>query len=302
LDQHFIPASYLKAWCDPETPPKQEPYVWVFDKESRSGKRRAPSNLFFEPEFYTVPGEEGGQDLVFENFLGRIEKGFSELRRNKLSQLLSLSNQDRVILCAFCATMHRRTRAQREHTRKQWSAFLETGNKLAEWAKTASPEQLRFLTPPRPSRQDATRTTRSLEDVRRTVDFPVQANIAENYFPEATMLCQMDMAILCASDDIGFITSDHPCIWFDPARPDLPPGLGSETIEISLPLSPAQLLLLNWKGISDYISIPQSWVDKVNRMQRSCCDRQYIVRRNLAHPHWFPDEESDDEAAPPNDC
>ena len=31
--QHWVPESYLTAWCDPGTPADQEPYVWRFSKD-----------------------------------------------------------------------------------------------------------------------------------------------------------------------------------------------------------------------------------------------------------------------------
>ena len=35
--QHFVPRTYLKAWCDPNVPAKHEPYVWIFQRDSREG-------------------------------------------------------------------------------------------------------------------------------------------------------------------------------------------------------------------------------------------------------------------------
>ena len=43
--QHVIPRCYLKQFVDPKTPPGQEPYVWIFDRESKRGKKRAPQNI-----------------------------------------------------------------------------------------------------------------------------------------------------------------------------------------------------------------------------------------------------------------
>ena len=47
--QHFVPQSYLRAWCDPETPDGQEPYVWRFAKDGTDARRKAPENIFHRP-------------------------------------------------------------------------------------------------------------------------------------------------------------------------------------------------------------------------------------------------------------
>ncbi|MBO2970436.1 DUF4238 domain-containing protein, partial [Burkholderia pseudomallei] len=48
--QHYVPASYLKAWCDPDCPATHEPYVWVFERDGTSRHRRAPHKLFTETD------------------------------------------------------------------------------------------------------------------------------------------------------------------------------------------------------------------------------------------------------------
>lgn len=62
--KHFVPESYLKAWCDPACPENYEPYVWLFDKEGKSARKKAPSNIFKETDFYTVEKADGTRDLL----------------------------------------------------------------------------------------------------------------------------------------------------------------------------------------------------------------------------------------------
>lgn len=279
--QHFVPRSYLKAWCDPDAPAGHEPYVWVFERDSQVGRKRAPGNIFYETDFYTQPGPGGERDLSLEEMLHRIETKFDKVRR-KSDRRLHLTVKDRFWLCAFCAAMHGRTRVQREHRRKQWGEVLESMNKLAEWAKTASPEDLKKHSEP-PSRQGS--QSWSQEDVQRIVDYPVQTGLPQHIQIETPILCRMSLAILCTNDDLGFITSDHPCLWFDPDHPYS--GLGSKTIEVTLPLSPRRLLFLNWQGVSGYIPAPLFLVQDANRMLRFECEREYIVRRNEVRSYWF---------------
>ena len=52
--QHYVPRCYLAGWVDPSTPAGQEPYVWVFNRGERKGRKKAPSNLFTETDLYTL--------------------------------------------------------------------------------------------------------------------------------------------------------------------------------------------------------------------------------------------------------
>ena len=45
--QHYVPQFYLREFLDPNTPPGQEPYVWVFSKDGKKKQRRAPKNILW---------------------------------------------------------------------------------------------------------------------------------------------------------------------------------------------------------------------------------------------------------------
>ena len=53
-NQHIIPQCYLKQFVDSKTPSDQEPYVWIFDKENKKGKKKAPKNILSKSDFYTL--------------------------------------------------------------------------------------------------------------------------------------------------------------------------------------------------------------------------------------------------------
>lgn len=287
--QHFIPVSYLRAWCDPDCPPGQTPYVWLFDRDSRSGKRRAPHNIFAETDFYTESTESGERDVELERRLSLLESDFVKLRDGALMSRRILSQEEHAVVCFYCAAMHVRTRCMRDHIGGQWGRVLEGMEELEEWAKTASPAELRALESPFHSPEAK---SMGIEDVRRIVDQPAQTAVREYMRTEVRLLAKMRIAVLYTDDDVGFITSDSPCIWIDPSLNDVPPalrspGLGSPTIEVMLPLSPSRLLLLTWQGIQGYVLAPLRVVDDVNRMIRGECEAQYVVRRNQVRDRWF---------------
>jgi len=128
--------------------------------------------------------------------------------------------------------------------------------------------------------------------VRRIVKSPAQTAVRNFIGNEGQMYASMDLSILYTDDPIGFITSDQPCVWFDPALDDAPcawrsPGLDSPTIEVLLPLSPSCLLFFNRLGLKGYIPATSVVVRKTNRMVRFGADRAYVVRRNHSDEYWF---------------
>ena len=83
-----------------------------------------------------------------------------------------------------------------------------------------------------------------MDEVQALVDNPVATMLLPMIQAEVNYLPKLDFAIFCTNVKPGFITSDAPCVWFDPEaykRPPLYriPALAYRTIEIILPISPA---------------------------------------------------------------
>ena len=93
------------------------------------------------------------------------------------------------------------------------------------------------------------------EQVKAIVDNPLQMTIPTMIKVETPALYKLtDLAIFETSESPGFITSDHPCVWYDPEwyKRSLmlqTPALMYDTIEITLPISPRQIIVLNRKRI-----------------------------------------------------
>ena len=150
--QHYIAKGYTRAWCDPRKVDPEEPYVWLFDRDGPTpetpGKRKAPVNIFKEPEMYTITpaNDPQGRDLSLEHSLNRIETDFCAVRRDFIEPARPLGERERAILLAFAACSQFRTPGFREHTRSQWKRVLDFGCK---WRSTCAQ--------PRPSRRRAWR-------------------------------------------------------------------------------------------------------------------------------------------------
>ena len=65
--QHYVAATYLRPWVDPDCPMGHEPYVWRFDPDGSNARRKPPEKLFRETDMYTVTRDDGGRDLVLEH-------------------------------------------------------------------------------------------------------------------------------------------------------------------------------------------------------------------------------------------
>lgn len=102
----------------------------------------------------------------------------------------------------------------------------------------------------------------------------------------------MSLAILCTDSNDGFVTSDKPCIWYDPEAYKRPPmhrgvGLTNKMLEITLPISPFQCLLLSHQDLDGYIDVEESTVIEMNRRQIGYCDSEFVFNKKKLNSEWF---------------
>lgn len=287
--QHFVPQAYLKAWCDPETPAGQRPYVWVFSKNGTSARRKAPENIFAETDLYTISMEDGSRNLVLEHGLSELESEFVKVRETGLAKMRTLSPMQHGYLCAFVAAAHARTPAQRDHMSAQWGRVLAKMDDIRKWAESATPAQ-KLAAPRIGGCENGASLT--YDEVKRIVDQPLQTMLRGSIKVQLPVLLKMNLALLTASGAHRFITSDSPCVWFDPEAYKKPPmyrapGLGCPTIEVSLPVSPRQMVIFNWRGADGYYPADDSMVDECNRLTRFYCFESFVNCENTTLPMWF---------------
>ena len=263
--QHYVPSSYLQAWCDPKCPQGQEPYVWMTPVDGGPAKRKAPRKILRETDMYTVVGKNGERDLYIERALSHVEGKFARIRRNKFDKGRRLTVEELAFVCMFMAAMHGRTKTYREHLRSTWGRALDLMQKVEDAHGKASPER-------REQMRDALRPVRSPGDEDHAIskeeveDFV--ANPLQNWLPAmvkaiAPQLTQMPWVVMVAPRDCAFVTSDTPCVWFDRGEYETPRtpfagGLLSPTFELTMPLSPRQMLVFAkrlrvtgyWAGLS----------------------------------------------------
>lgn len=289
-NQHYIPQSYLKVWCDPETPSGQEPYVWQFSKDGNQASKKAPKNIFCENNMYTIENVDGSRNLVLEHGLSELEGRFANLRDRKISQKKALDKEERFIVCSFIAAMHARTKAQREHWKNQWGLLQERMEEMIEWQKKATDEEIDRMVSP----LDHTHSKGAFDydQVNAMAYYPLQTMLLPLISAETPLLYNLDLAIFDTSDTTGFITSDAPCVWFDSEACKRPPmlqvpALIYKTIEIRFPISPKQMIILNRAGIRGYMSVKSKFVDEINRITRCYAHEYFVVNNNRKKEVWF---------------
>lgn len=82
-------------------------------------KRKAPSNIFKETDFYTIENVDGTRNLDLEHGLSGLESKFATVRDEKLSKQLPLTQEEHLYLAVFAAAAQFRTRLSRDHHASQ---------------------------------------------------------------------------------------------------------------------------------------------------------------------------------------
>ena len=307
-EQHYVAKGYTRAWCDPDKAQHEEPYVWIFDRDGpttdKPAKRKAPVNIFWEPEMYTITpaAEPDGRDLSLEHALSRLETNFCAVRRDFIEPMRSLGANELGVLLAFLSSSKFRTPGYREHTRSQWEPILEKGRAMENWAKTATPEEkTKFARRGgvRPSGKGMT-----LDQVQAIVDKPLQTTLMAHTRTTVPLLAKMThMTIMCTEKTPGFITGDEPTVWFDPEaykRPPIfqAPALMYKSIEITLPISPTRMMFLGRQnhGWPQYLNLdefdPDDMIlDDLNRRTCRFSREKVVVSRNEFRSIWAEDGE-----------
>lgn len=267
--QHYVPRSYLGGWVDPNTPANQEPYVWVFERGQKKGRKKAPSNLFTETDLYTIKLESGEKVYAIEETLANLEGKYAAIFQGKIRKHLPLSDEEHIYLCAFVSVMLQRTLRHRDNLEQFIDQLIEHTSDL-EQAHDIPPKESDGL---RRFKQDFHKLgmVKSLPDTTR-------------------MLARMSVAFLCAVGS-KFITSDDPCALFNPKlqwQRIYGPGLAQKDVELTLPLSPEIMLCMSWMpGMRGYMWWSPTQVEEANRMIVGRSYQYFVSHSPKTKRHWF---------------
>jgi len=289
MGKHFVPKGYLKEWCDPDT--SQGAFIWLFNKDGKSdGKQRAPKSIFNEENMYDFVDDKTGAVISYELDLKKLEDRFYQIRDTKLTPRLPITEAEKIDLFRFVAAAHGRTVAQREHLKAFYGDVKEKVDWMMENLRGATPEQLkpyRSLPSERGQPVDLEELNENATNPHKRL-LPMYIDVEVENF----LRFDMELMVLETEDEVGFVTSDNPCAWFDPEawrRPPLEqsPGLMYPMVEIRLPISPKQMLLVShWAGPL-YAKIKDEAIDEMNRIAIHYADKEFVVRKNVKRDYWF---------------
>lgn len=292
--QHFVPACYLKAWLDPEAPigPTATPYLWLFDIDGSNARKKSPEKTFTETDMYTVRLPDGSRDLTLEHGLSELEGHFTRVRTTLLDQKQqSLDEADWQWICMFVAAAQARTVAMRDHHLDQMQQVRRIVEDLTlQIEEDHALGRKRRFPPSLGGSEGVSVTTESLLESEAKVVPMVLSAALQTVYP---ILSKMSRVILCTDDPVGFITSDHPCTWYDPTAHTRPPmyrapGIAMRNIEVTFPLSPQQCLLFTHTNQPPgYYECGDGLLDVLNHRHRMHADTTLVACRDELRSKWF---------------
>jgi len=301
--QHFVPQCYTKAWCDPRAPlgPKNTPYVWQFSPDGKNVRRKAPTKLFTETDIYTITAADGERDLRLEHGFQELEDRFTRIRNIRLERRQWPNDEEMIFLLAFVATAHARTAAFRNFHRDQWRNIRLRAEELEAAMQSSTPQQREAMRRA-PKLGSDNQQGMTIDNIRQLEEKPIHMFLGPTLETVLPIYERMHKAILCTDDPLGFVTTDSPVTWHNPNAYKLQPmfrnpGLGIRAIEVTLPLSPRQCLLLThnpeYKG---YFDINEETVNMLNKRHIFHCDESFIACHDETKPFWFETEPMPEDA------
>jgi Protein of unknown function (DUF4238) len=268
--QHWIPDTYLSAWCDPDTACQNPRRVYRYNIDGSYRDYRPPGRIFTVDDLYTVTGPDGERDLATEHALNRLEDSFARLRRTHLIKGIGLTSIGRRNLIWFIAAIRHRSPAM--HVRQQafHNSVLRVADSMEDGLQAMSPEECaeRHAKNQRTSshRADGDRGI-PLNAYRLIAARPFGAYLPGHIATEAQLLERMHLTILRIPAGQSLITSDHPVVWWDPEDPPpsrFPLGLGRRTIQVTCPLTPHLCAVISHRPGTDYADTDIQGADILN--------------------------------------
>lgn len=269
-NQHIIPQCYLKQFVDINTPPGQEPYVWIFERGTKRGKKKAPKNILSETDFYTLKVKSGEKDYTIEKTLAQIESDYASVFDKKIKSKISLDDYEHLVLCAFVAAMLQRTLKQKENIEGFFDQMI---------SMTEQMEKVHGV-PPKKSLE----LKKEKEDAHKISVMQMIPHITK-------ILMRMNLAFLCSNRRSSFIASDSPCYLFNSRlqfQRFYGPGLGQKHVEVRMALSPEISLCFSWvNNLRGYLEVDTDMVHESNRMTFGHSHQYFIANSPKIKRRWF---------------
>lgn len=267
-NQHWVPRSYLKAWCDPSTP--DGAYLWVSPKDrSTAPVRRSPKKAFTSRDMNTMrKGEQ--RNLSLETMFHSIETNFGNVK-DKIASGTQPIESDLQAVVDFVAAQLVRT----PKFRGSWR-FAAQGDHEAQLATLTDPLE---------------RT--AIEDTLANIVGNSSQILSFYALSEALrLLGKMRMRLYKSTGDMEFITSDSPCcvVEYRDSIASIFECLESPTSNVTVPLCPSVVAIFDHSSEPDEMTelLPNHpIVHEINAMIWNGAVERVVLARQTLRPEWF---------------
>jgi len=276
---HYVPRFYLEYFTS-ETA-KGTHILYVYDKDGGEARIQTPVNTAVEQGFYSFE-TPSGKDHETEAALSRVESDATPVLTRLTQPDGNLKDSDIQPLSVFLALMHVRV----PRSVKAVSEVITVGVRQLIKRGAEDRERIRRFIASRDKDFGLTED----ELIELLVKFDDHFFVTPNpksallqslsLFPKiAEILFHMNWHLCRAPHGRYFVTSDSPlCVFYEPmpGYAGFGGGLLMRNAEVTFPISPRVLLLLDWKRNQRAASVSATFVREMNRRMAWCCERYLI--------------------------
>lgn len=214
--QHTIPKFYLNGFADRSLDKGDARYVWVYEKGKSEIRKASTREVAHERDFYDVIRPDGTEDkTALDDALKRLESDASRVFR-VLNHDEDPSEEDRITLAVFIATMYLRVPEFRSKVQDKLDHKIETDQRFA----------------------DAGEFSKDSSFWKGVGDWTWFQMLSDTTIKMARILLEMKLIRMRSLDRHAFVTSDNPVY--------LNPGLLQSDTRLSFPISSRLALLALW--------------------------------------------------------
>jgi hypothetical protein len=208
-------------------------------------------------------------------------------RSGKILASKTLDEYDRAYLAAFMATMHSRTDPIAEGIKEFAQELDGRVKQMEEVIRTGDIHKL----PRIPSMGEGAPVTSADTEYLIRNGLPIFVESALS--AAAPVMWRMSVAFLVAAKGSFFVTSDNPCVWYDPEAYKRHPfyrsvGLAMKNIEITMPISPSLLAIMTHNPKArGYVNLTEELTNEFNRRTLAYSDEHFVSMSDKTLPIWF---------------
>jgi hypothetical protein len=283
-------------------------HVWIYDKSTGNARSDLPENISVENHFYSIEKDDGTWDSGLDDWITGVEGTARPVYDTLLNEDIPQYSQAKYDFALYLAVTYARTRTRRRVTTDAYGQMVQsTLFALASNDQWFEQEMKDFE-----AKHGTTLTEQKKQELRDIALNPaskITVSVSKSIALEswrvveilAPLFLEMEWTIIKPQHGY-FITSDNPLLRKVADRP--PPGRGdggflNKTAEISFPLSPKKMLLLEHreeKRTLPTFVIPREIVEGMNHARAAQGEREIyahikdkrIAKMILEYKNWRP--------------